>query len=297
MKRRTFIKNSVLTAFSVSAFGSIQLKGKNFEGSTPTTTDILGPFYRPGSPLRTNLIPGSYEGDVLNLSGTIYQSDGITPIPDAQIESWQCDENQQYDNTSDEYKLRGTIKTGNDGKYSFKTIVPVPYPDGDTWRPAHIHLRISSGSYQDLITQIYFKGDPYIEVDTASASKQAVSRILDINTNSSGEKEVIFDIVLSESYELDEAGYQKITGLYQLENGMAEFIREDDLLILKVNGQIQEAMYYKGNNSFAGSQNFNHAEFEILASGEVITKLTLWDSWSEDNQWLEVYEGTKVLKY
>ncbi len=48
MKRRTFVKNSTLTAFSIAAFGAIHWNGKIFEGDTITTSDILGPFYRPG---------------------------------------------------------------------------------------------------------------------------------------------------------------------------------------------------------------------------------------------------------
>ena len=80
-------------------------------------------------------------------------------MANALIESWQCDEDEHYDNVSDEYLYRGALRTGKDGKYSFKTIVPVPYKDGEGWRPSHIHFRISSNDHQDLITQIYFEGD------------------------------------------------------------------------------------------------------------------------------------------
>jgi protocatechuate 3,4-dioxygenase beta subunit len=99
MKRRTFIKNSTLTAFSVAAFGSIQWNGKSFAGDNVTTTDILGPFYRPGSPMRSNLIPPGSTGEVMHLSGTVFQKDGKTPMADALIEAWQCDEHEHYDNT------------------------------------------------------------------------------------------------------------------------------------------------------------------------------------------------------
>src|SRR3569623_2126970 len=103
MHRRTFIKNSTLTAISVSAFGALNWNGKNFEGDTPTTTDILGPFYRPGAPLRTNLrLPGS-KGLPIVLKGKIFRDDGKTPINAAFVEIWHCNENQLYDNTSDNY--------------------------------------------------------------------------------------------------------------------------------------------------------------------------------------------------
>ena len=167
MQRRTFIKNSTLTVISVSAFGALNWNGKNFEGDTPTTTDILGPFYRPGSPLRTDLRLANSKGTPIVLKGYIFKEDGKTPVNDALVEIWHCDENEVYDNVSDEYKYRGGQKTKADGKYEFKSILPVPYKadpnDESSWRPAHIHMRVSVPNQQDLITQLYFKGVKYIE--------------------------------------------------------------------------------------------------------------------------------------
>ncbi|WP_276359219.1 hypothetical protein [Daejeonella sp. H1SJ63] len=58
MKRRSFVKNSTLSAFGIAAFGAFHWNGKSFEGDNITTTDILGSYYRPGSPMRSNLPPG-----------------------------------------------------------------------------------------------------------------------------------------------------------------------------------------------------------------------------------------------
>jgi protocatechuate 3,4-dioxygenase beta subunit len=297
MKRRTFIKRSSLTVFSIAAFGSINWCGKGFEGDNETTTDILGPFYRPGAPMRSNIIPPGITGDVMLLHGTVFQADGKTPLANTLIEVWQCDQDERYDNTSDDFLFRGAVKTGKDGKYTFRTLVPIPYSDEDGWRPAHIHMRISSAGHQDLITQIYFKGDPHIARDPAAASPQSVNRILEIKTHSSKEKSVKFDVVMGKSFPLDKAVYRKICGLYKLDDGMAEFYRQDDLLFLKLNGQIMEALVYKGDNTFQGGLGFNKVKFELLASGEVKAKIAMWDSWSADNSSLKSYEGLKVLKY
>jgi catechol 1,2-dioxygenase len=297
MKRRTFVKNSALKAFGMATFGSIIWNGKSFEGDSETTSDILGPFYRPGSPMRSNLIPAGSTSDVMHLSGTIFKKDGKSPLPNVLIEAWQCDEHEHYDNVSDEYLFRGAVKTGKDGKYAFKTIVPVPYKDGDAWRPAHIHMRISSSDHQDLITQIYFKGDPHIEEDAAAKSPQSVNRILEIKKNSSNENVVTFDVVMGKTFQLNDAGYKKITGLYKLQNGIAEFTREDDLLFLKINGQFMEGLRYNGNNLFEGGNGFNKAKFEIMPNGEVMTKITMWDHWTEDQKYLKLYEGIKAFKY
>ncbi len=296
MKRRTFVKKSTLTAVSVAAFGSINWNGKTFEGDTETTTDILGPFYRPGAPMRSNLIPKGSTGEVMNLTGTVFQKDGKTPLANTLIEAWQCDENEKYDNTSDDYLFRGAVKTGADGNYAFKTIVPVPYKDGEVWRPAHIHLRVSSGDHQDLITQLYFKGDTHIEKDPAAASQQAVNRILEIKKGAK-ESEVKFDITMGKAFPLDDAGYRKITGLYKLKDGLAEFVREDDLLFLKFNGQLSESLMYKGNNTFEGGLSYIIVKFEILADGNVKTIISMGDWESNDMSKRTSYEGLKFLKY
>lgn len=296
MKRRSFIKNSTLTAFCIAAYGSLNWNGKSFEGDSITTTDILGPFYRPGAPMRSNLVPAGSTAAIMHLKGTVFGTDGKTPLSNVLVESWQCDEHEHYDNTSDDYLHRGSVRTGKDGKYAFKTIVAVPYKDGDAWRPAHIHLRISSDKYQDLVTQIYFKGDPHISGDQSAASPHSVNRILETKKNARNEAVVKFDVVMGKTLHLDNAAYKKFTGLYQLNKGMAEFTKEDDLLILKMNGQYMETMAYKGNNSFEGGLGFNKVKFELMSNGDVKTNITLWDM-PGDQKYLEKHEGVKVLKY
>src|SRR3954470_1588100 len=117
MKRRTFIKKSSLTALSISAFGAIQWNGSSFVGDSPTTTDILGPFYRPGAPMRSNIMPTNSKGNPLELSGGIFKEDGKTPLGNALVEIWQCDDKEYYDNTSEDYLFRGAQMTQTNGKY------------------------------------------------------------------------------------------------------------------------------------------------------------------------------------
>jgi protocatechuate 3,4-dioxygenase beta subunit len=298
MKRRTFVKNSSLTAFSVAAFGAINWNGKSFEGDSETTTDILGPFYRPGAPMRSNLIPSGSTGEVMHLSGTIFQKDGKTPLSDTLVEAWQCDEHEHYDNTSDDYVFRGAIKTGKDGKYAFKTIVPVPYEAAPSmWRPAHVHLRISSADHQDLITQIYFKGDPHLKEDTSAASPQSVGRILEMKKNSSNENMVKFDVIMRKEISLADEVYKKITGLYQLENGNAEFTKDGDLLMAKFNGHLVEALAYKGNNTFEGGLGYIKVKFELMEKGETKAIISRGRYDEGDLSKVTTQEGIRFLKY
>ncbi len=252
MERRNFIKNSSLLAASIGVFGKIQWNGTNYTGDSPTTTDILGPFYRPGSPMRSNIIPPGSAGEILHLSGTVFKKDGTTPLKDALIEVWQVNEKAVYDNTSDEYLGRGAVKTGKDGKYYFKTIMPVAYQIGENrYRPAHIHFRISGTDVQ-------------------------------------------FDIVMREEYPLDIAVFNKVCGLYQMnDKSMAEFFKKGDLLFVKISGQIEEGLSYKGNNIFEGGLAWLTVQSEILASGGVKAKAAYLD---DDNKQVKI-EGTKFLKY
>lgn len=287
MKRRTFIKDSALTALSISAFGAIQWNGKSYVGSNATTTDILGPFYRPGAPMRNNLITANSKGRPITLKGIIFRDDGKTPIPRALVEIWHCDENTHYDNDSDNYAFRGAWRTDSDGAYEFKTILPVPYlavpTDETSWRPAHIHMRVSVPDQQDLITQIYFKGGKYIDTDRWSSSPQAMNRILDVTSN-----EVTFDVVMSKSFPLEEETYKRITGLYKIGDWNVEFIKNDDLLFMKWNGQLNAGLRYAGNNTFEGGIGNPKVTFELLPGG--ITRATF-------NYRDKTYTGERFLKY
>lgn len=271
MKRRTFIKQSSLTALSISAFGTIQWNGKSFVGDNPTTTDILGPFYRPGAPMRTNLIPLNSKGIPLNLKGIVFKDDGKTPLSEAMVEIWHCDEKEYYDNISDDYLFRGMQNTGTNGKYEFKTILPVPYKadpnDEASWRPAHIHMRVSVPNQQDLITQLYFKGGKYVDKDPWASSPQAVNRILNITKGKDGENEVVFDVMMAKEFPLDPNDFKRITGIYRVNKDIIEFKKMDDLLFVKFNGQLVSSLRYIGENTFEEKTEQTKVTFELLTNG------------------------------
>ena len=294
MQRRSFIKNSSLTVLSISVFGGLNWNGKTFEGDTQTTTDILGPFYRPGAPLRTNLIQPNSKGAPVVLKGSIFKEDGKTPINNALVEIWHCDENEIYDNASDEYKYRGGQKTKVDGKYEFKSILPVPYKadpkDETSWRPAHIHMRVSVPNQQDLITQLYFKDGKYVDTDKWASDPKAVNRILTISKKNSGGSEIIFNVIMSKEIPLDKKVYDKVTGLYDVgEGNFYEFVKNDDLLFMKQNGQLRASLKYIGNNTFEGGIGFPKVTFELQKDGVVKVVIVRTATLS--------LNGIKYLKY
>ncbi|MEO8042515.1 MAG: catechol 1,2-dioxygenase, partial [Acidobacteriota bacterium] len=78
MKRRTFIKEGAAGIVGVGLFRRLAAGGPRLQVGAATTTDILGPFYRPGAPMRVNINPSGFSGEVLDVSGTVYRDDGRT---------------------------------------------------------------------------------------------------------------------------------------------------------------------------------------------------------------------------
>lgn len=200
MDRKKFIINSSLTAFALTTFGTV-IKAANgeFRGDCDTTNDILGPFYRPDSPVRSDMTYEGLKGNRIVLKGRVFRSDCETVIQDAMVEIWHCNTEGEYDNESEEFRQRARIYTNEKGEYSFTTILPGKYLNGDLYRPAHIHYRVTEKSSKELISQIYFKGDPHITKDPWASQDKAKQRILEISpVDVFGNLAINFDIYLQE---------------------------------------------------------------------------------------------------
>jgi catechol 1,2-dioxygenase len=215
MSRRNFIKTTALGAIAISTTGFIRFDGHRYVGDCETTTDILGPFYRPNSPMRKNLVVPGAIGDPIELSGVVYNQDCVTPCKNAKVELWHCSAEGVYDNTSEDFLYRGTVFSDANGKYSFNTILPVPYDiGGGNYRPAHFHMMITADDYMPLVTQLYFTGDPNLEKDGSSSAPQAKRRILDIQSRMDGSKKVEYNVGLSKKLPVDPVALDKLTGEY-----------------------------------------------------------------------------------
>ncbi len=199
--RRKFIKQSALFAVSVSAFAAYGCE-KPENPAVPavmdecqTTADLLGPFYKRNAPITSDLIIPGHDAVEILVKGHVYMSDCTSPLTDAQVEFWQSDGAGEYDNEN--FNYRGRLITGGDGAYAFKTIVPGRYLNGSTYRPSHIHFKITAPGYKELVSQIYFKGDPYISSDPMASRPAAQQRILEITTDKSGLDMIHFPIYMS----------------------------------------------------------------------------------------------------
>jgi len=199
MDRKSFLKKAGLAVFSMSVVGKVMEASPGvFSSDCVTTNDILGPFYRKNAPERNDLRIEGVVGTEIKLTGEVYGDDCKTSLGNAKVEIWHCDTEGNYDNDSSEFRHRCTIYTDGKGHYSAWTIIPAKYLNGRLYRPAHIHFRVSAPKHKELISQVYFAGDPHIAEDPWAAQKKAQHRILpifpkDINSDLA----VKFDIFLS----------------------------------------------------------------------------------------------------
>ncbi len=138
-------------------------------------------------------------GYTMVLKGKVYKSDCITPLQNALVEIWHCNTKSEYDNNSKYFNQRAKWFTNEQGEYAFKTILPGKYLNGNQYRPAHIHFRVTEINNKELISQIYFKGDSHITKDSWASHKKAELRILPIILEDTiGSLTVNFDIYLKE---------------------------------------------------------------------------------------------------
>ena len=181
------------------------------------------------------------------------------------------------------------------GNYSFNTIIPVPYDVGSgTIRPAHFHIMISAGGYQNLITQLYFTGDKHIAKDGTASLPAAKRRILDIKNGSNGEKAVLFNVTMMEKLPADASVIDRLIGKYTRadENKkIEELYKKDGMLWIKDKSSINGGypLEYSGNNTFEYYGWPIKYQFTIQTDGSI--KLT-FSSTSGDNKelWVAVKE-------
>jgi catechol 1,2-dioxygenase len=270
MQRRKFVNTTALCAVAISATGFIRFDGKRYVGDCATTSDILGPFYRPDSPVRTNMVPSGASGDLIEISGTVVHKDCITPYKHAKVELWHCSSEGVYDNESPDFLYRSTAYTDTDGHYVFNTILPVPYDiGGGMFRPAHFHMMVSAEGYVPLVTQLYFTGDPHLAGDSSSSSPLAKGRILDIEMKKDGTKKVVYNVGMSDKMRVEDASLDKITGQYTHEKNpeqKMEFFKNENDLWMK--NEI-----YGMNLDYLGHNEFQFAGGETLGSPSFIFKI------------------------
>jgi catechol 1,2-dioxygenase len=184
-----------------------------------TASNVEGPFYVEGAPMLDGATPAlpmraDEPGKQLTFSGTVRSTDG-RPLVSALVDVWQADDAGLYSQFAPgipEWNLRGRVRTDEEGRFAFRSVVPAPYDIPglphtarlldvlglEPHRPAHVHLKIAAAGHRDLTTQVYFAGDPWLEHDVVGAAKPSlVTELRDVPGAERSDRACTFDFVLA----------------------------------------------------------------------------------------------------
>jgi hydroxyquinol 1,2-dioxygenase len=162
--------------------------------SSATDSALLGPFFVEGPPTAANGddISSRVTGTPMFVSGRVVDDEG-RPIAGAKVDTWHSDGEGFYDvQRADElhgrFAMRALLTTDDDGRFWYRSITPRYYPvptDGpcgeilraanrSPMRPQHVHFRFEADGYQPLITQLFWRDDPYIGHDAVFADQDSL---------------------------------------------------------------------------------------------------------------------------
>jgi protocatechuate 3,4-dioxygenase beta subunit len=152
-------------------------------------------------------------GERIVVTGRVLDENG-RPVPNTLIEIWQANAAGRYIHKVDQHAAPldpnffggGRCITDSNGRYRFYTVKPGAYPWGNhtnAWRPNHIHFSLFGPCFVTrLVTQMYFPGDPLLDLDPIYLSlpggvrERMVSRFSIDDTEESFALGFVFDIVL-----------------------------------------------------------------------------------------------------
>jgi catechol 1,2-dioxygenase len=174
----------ILMAGSLGLSSLICLLNNGNKGTTETTANLLGPFWRLDSPRTENggsIVRSPTPGPEIFVNAWVKDTNG-KPIAGAEVDVWQSSPEGFYENqdpSQADMNLRGKFTTDKDGHISFRSVKPSGYPipvDGPVgdfiraqkrhnMRPAHLHFLIYKPGYKTHISQVYSNDDPNLDTD------------------------------------------------------------------------------------------------------------------------------------
>jgi len=123
------------------------------DGDEATIRQTDGPYFKPSSPQRADLVEHDAKGRLVELNGQVLTR-SCRPVERALVDLWHADEYGEYDNTG--FRYRGHLFTDGEGRYRFRTILPALYPG----RTRHYHIKVQAPERPVLTTQLYFPDEP-----------------------------------------------------------------------------------------------------------------------------------------
>jgi catechol 1,2-dioxygenase len=167
---------------------------------------LLGSSFRPDAPFRAKISPPNEPGRILVIKGRVWGFDTKEPLGRAKMDIWHANAVGRYDYEDltgqaqqGDFINRARLYCDQNGYYEFETIHPGAYQTSlAVWRAPHIHFRVRYVGYTTLVTQLFFKGDPYQNVDPYIKSS-LITDLQEKQSNGLGYEEGVFDIVLTPS--------------------------------------------------------------------------------------------------
>jgi protocatechuate 3,4-dioxygenase beta subunit len=153
-----FAAGSLLTIDASIAEAPLALTPACHDGDAVTLAQTEGPYFKPSSPERIELIEEGMAGQPIELAGFV-MTRACKPLAGALLDFWQADDQGRYDNSG--FRLRGHQFTDAEGRYRLRSVVPGAYPG----RTRHIHVKVQPRGGRVLTTQLYFPGESLNRTD------------------------------------------------------------------------------------------------------------------------------------
>lgn len=206
MKRRSFLRMSATGALVLGVAENSLAASK-----TPTPAEIEGPFYpvlpQQDKDLDLTQIQGRSQkanGQHIEILGQVIDTGGQV-VQEATVDIWQANAAGRYNHPHDSnpapldsnFQGWGIVKTDQQGRFRFKTVMPGAYPASQGWsRPPHIHFKVSKLGYEELVTQMYFPDQPLNAADLLLQRKSEQEQVQMIASAAGGENEYSWTIVM-----------------------------------------------------------------------------------------------------
>ncbi len=143
------------------------------------------------------IAPPGEPGEPLEVSGTVYEPDGITPASGVRMFFYQTDASGVYNAWDDarDPRLYGRLQVGKDGRYVVRTIRPGPYPHRRI--PAHIHVTTWSDRCAEwFIDDVQFADDTLLPTKARAGAGARFSPVLNVTRDANGIWRAVRDIKL-----------------------------------------------------------------------------------------------------
>ncbi|MBA2965119.1 MULTISPECIES: dioxygenase [Ramlibacter] len=185
--------NEVVLAAGSLGVSALVCLLNNGQGDGATTANLMGPFWREGSPATPDggsIVRSPTPGLPVFVTAWFRDPDG-QPVAGARVDVWQASGEGYYENQDPQQadmNLRGTFTTDAQGRIRLRTVKPSGYPvpvggpvgrllraqGRHNLRPAHIHFLAHKPGYKTQFSQLYSGDDPHLDSDVQFGVTEAL---------------------------------------------------------------------------------------------------------------------------